>query len=193
MDRRRFTQLAAAATVAGGASPVTAVPAPGLTEESIAAAWLATLPLIEAAAARARMTDPHARIRMAGLNAFVHARMLVNARFRAITTPNNDTLYSQAFVDLTRGPVTLTIPDVGARYQSVAVMADAFRCARTPSNRSFSHAFLLAASYSLSVTQMHLRSIPRTNSWEPIKGRTYFGGTACPSIAVVASSASSNK
>jgi hypothetical protein len=122
MDRRRFTQLAAAATVAGGASPVTAVPAPGLTEESIAAAWLATLPLIEAAAARARMTDPHARIRMAGLNAFVHARMLVNARFRAITTPNNDTLYSQAFVDLTRGPVTLTIPDVGARYQSVAVM-----------------------------------------------------------------------
>jgi hypothetical protein len=122
MDRRRFSQLAAAATVAGSGSPLAAAPAPSLTEDSIAAAWLATLPLIEAAAARARMTDPTARIKMAGLNAFVHARVLVNARFHAITTPNNDTLYSQAFVDLTKGPVKLTIPDVGARYQSVAIM-----------------------------------------------------------------------
>jgi hypothetical protein len=122
MDRRRFSQLAAAAAVMGGASPVSAAAGAGLTEDSIAAAWLATLPLIEASAARARMTDPQARLKMAGLNAFVHARGLVNARFRAITTPNNDTLYSQAFVDLTHGPVTLTVPDVGARYQSVAIM-----------------------------------------------------------------------
>jgi len=121
MDRRRFSQLAAAA-VASGASPVEAGAGPGLTEESVAAAWLATLPLIEAGAARARMTDPNARIKMAGLNAFVDARMLVNARFRGITTPNNDTLYSQAFVDLTKGPVKLTVPDVGERYQSVAIM-----------------------------------------------------------------------
>ncbi len=122
MDRRRFSHLAAAATLVGGASPVMAAPGAVLTEDNIAAAWLATLPLIEASAARARMTDPNARLKMAGLNAFVHARVLVNARFRAITTPNNDTLYSQAFVDLTQGPVTLTIPDVGARYQSVAIM-----------------------------------------------------------------------
>jgi len=122
MDRRRFSQLAAAATVKGGASPVSAASGAGLTEDSIAAAWLATLPLIEASAARARMTDPNARLKMAGLNAFVHARVLVNARFHAITTPNNDTLYSQAFVDLTKGPVTLTISDAGARYQSVAIM-----------------------------------------------------------------------
>jgi hypothetical protein len=122
MDRRRFSQLAIAATVAGDASQVAAAGDPGLTEESIAAAWLATLPLIEVSAARARMTDPDARIKMAGLNAFVHARMLVNARFHAITTPNNDTLYSQAFIDLTKGPVELTISDVGARYQSVAIM-----------------------------------------------------------------------
>ena len=122
MDRRRFSQLVAAATVVGGASPVTAAPEPALTDDSVAASWLATLPLIESAAARARMTDPNARIKMARLNAFVHARVLVNARFHAITTPNNDTLYSQAFVDLTKGPVTLTIPDVGARYQSVAIM-----------------------------------------------------------------------
>ena len=122
MNRRRFSQLAAASTVAGASSPVTAAPPPGLTADSVAAAWLATLPLIETSAARARMTDPEARLKMAGLNTFVHARILVNARFHAITTPNNDTLYSQAFVDLTKGPVQLTLPDVGARYQSVAIM-----------------------------------------------------------------------
>jgi hypothetical protein len=48
--------------------------------------------------------------------------VLVNAHFHAITTPNNDTLYSQAFIDLTHGPVTLAIPDMGDRYQSVAIM-----------------------------------------------------------------------
>ena len=122
MDRRRFAQLSIAAAVAGSASSAAAAPGAGLTDDSIAAAWLATLPLIEAWAARARMTDPNARIKMAGLNAFVHARELVNARFRAITTPNNDTLYSQAFVDLTNGPVELAVPDVGERYQSVAIM-----------------------------------------------------------------------
>ena len=122
MDRRRFSHLAAAAAVTGGASPAAAAATAGLTPDAIAAAWLATLPVIEVAAARGRMTDPSARLKMAGLNAFVHARVLVNARFRGITTPNNDTLYSQAFVDLTNGPVELTVPDVGARYQSVAVM-----------------------------------------------------------------------
>ena len=121
MDRRRLVQLAAAATAVGAASKATAAPGV-ITADAISEAWLATLPLVEAAAARVRMTDPQAPIRMAGLNDFVHARRLVNARIRAITTPNNDTFYSQAFVDLTKGPVRLTVPDVGDRYQSVAIM-----------------------------------------------------------------------
>jgi hypothetical protein len=121
MDRRRFVQLGAAATAAGGASEATAAPG-AITEAGIADAWLALLPLVEAASARARMTNPQAPIKMAGLNDFVHARRLVNAHIRAITTPNNDTLYSQAFVDLTQGPVQLAMPGAGDRYQSVAIM-----------------------------------------------------------------------
>jgi len=39
-----------------------------------------------------------------------------------VTTPNNDTLYSSAQLDLSRGPVTLTVPPSGARYLSVALM-----------------------------------------------------------------------
>jgi hypothetical protein len=123
MNRRRFVQsTTAAATVAAAASGATAASSDVLTVDGVATAWLAALPLIEVAAARARETDPKAPVRLAGLNSFVHARRLVIPRIHAITTPNNDTFYSQAFVDLTRGPVQLTVPDVGARYQSVAIM-----------------------------------------------------------------------
>ncbi len=48
--------------------------------------------------------------------------MLADHASRAVTTPNNDTLYSTAFLDLTQGPVTLTVPATGARYWSAAVM-----------------------------------------------------------------------
>jgi hypothetical protein len=39
-----------------------------------------------------------------------------------VTTPNNDTLYSSAFLDLSKGPVELDIPALPGRYHSVAVM-----------------------------------------------------------------------
>ncbi len=85
-------------------------------------AWLYVLPLIEMAAARIRMTDQNRPGQHAGLNALVHAEHLVGPEDRGITTPNNDTLYSNAFIDLTKGPLTLTVPDAGRRYLSVAVM-----------------------------------------------------------------------
>ncbi|MDZ4376504.1 MAG: DUF1254 domain-containing protein [Phenylobacterium sp.] len=81
------------------------------------AAWLYALPLIEMASPRTR--------RFAGgapLNAFAHGRDLVGHADRDITTPNNDTLYSSAHVDLSHGPVTLTLPPTGERYISLALM-----------------------------------------------------------------------
>ena len=57
-----------------------------------------------------------------GSNLLVHRTDLSGPRDRTITTPNNDTLYSTAFLDLASGPVTLTIPKLDGRYASVAVM-----------------------------------------------------------------------
>jgi hypothetical protein len=39
-----------------------------------------------------------------------------------VTSPNNDTLYSAGWLDLTQGPVTATLPDVGQRYFSLQLM-----------------------------------------------------------------------
>lgn len=41
---------------------------------------------------------------------------------RGVTMPNNDTIYASAFVDLTGGPATFTVPPFAGRYGSLQVM-----------------------------------------------------------------------
>jgi hypothetical protein len=80
-------------------------------------AWFYALPLIEFAGARARGAALGAR-----LNRFVSLPNLADHRSRMVTTPNNDTLYASAQLDLGAGPLTLTIPPSGERYVSLALM-----------------------------------------------------------------------
>ncbi len=54
------------------------------------------------------------------LNRFIHARQLATHRARAVTTPNTDTLYSSAWLDLSVEPLFLSVPDMGERYYSFA-------------------------------------------------------------------------
>lgn len=56
------------------------------------------------------------------LNTLVHARMLADHTSRFVTTPNNDTLYSSANLDLRFGPVRIDVPNFTARYNSLAFM-----------------------------------------------------------------------
>jgi hypothetical protein len=57
------------------------------------------------------------------LNRFIHMRQPADHRARAVTTPNTDTLYSSAWLDLSAEPVFLTVPDMGRRYYSFAFMS----------------------------------------------------------------------
>ena len=56
------------------------------------------------------------------LNRFRHVPTLADARARAVTTPNNDTLYSSAWLDLSQEPLFLTVPPVGDLYYSYAFL-----------------------------------------------------------------------
>ena len=85
-------------------------------------AYIYGLPLIEMAQARARMLRGDTGGQPAGINQFRPTRNLAGPANRTITSPNNDTLYNNAWLDLTKGPVTLTIPPTGDRYISVALM-----------------------------------------------------------------------
>jgi hypothetical protein len=56
------------------------------------------------------------------VNSFAHRRTLADHRHRMLTTPNNDTLYSSAVIDLSAGPVALEVPEFGNRYYSIAFL-----------------------------------------------------------------------
>ena len=85
--------------------------------EAAREAWIYALPLIEVASTRTGIGSFGG-----GINTLTHLRDLADHTSRAVTTPNNDTLYSSAQLDLSRGPVTLTLPASGERYVSLALM-----------------------------------------------------------------------
>ncbi len=108
-----FAGHAADAPVQAQAQPATATP--------IQDAFLYAFPVFEFAKVRYAATFGAPPERSA-LNRFQHQRTLSGPSARFITTPNNDTLYSSAFIDLSAGPVELSTPDFGTRYWSVSLM-----------------------------------------------------------------------
>ncbi|WP_269849905.1 DUF1254 domain-containing protein [Methanosarcina horonobensis] len=67
--------------------------------------------------------DPK-RVPYAPVNHFWHADELMDATYRDGGCPNNDTLYSLAWVDLSKEPVILTVPEIPAdRYWTFELMS----------------------------------------------------------------------
>jgi hypothetical protein len=58
----------------------------------------------------------------APLNQISHTHRLATADDRVIVRPNNDTFYSSAWLDLSRGPLLLNVPAMGERYYSLQIM-----------------------------------------------------------------------
>ena len=50
------------------------------------------------------------------VNLFSHSRQLLGPANRRVVTPNNDTLYTNAWLDLSRGPLLVHAPDTAGRY-----------------------------------------------------------------------------
>ncbi|HUH85538.1 MAG TPA: DUF1254 domain-containing protein [Stellaceae bacterium] len=119
MHRRRFIEALGATGVLGMA-PASAEPSD--VKADARTAWLYVLPLIEMANARTRILQRRGDGRHPPVNAFIHQPRLAGPQARTVTTPNCDTIYSTAFVDLTEGPVGLRVPDPGARYLSVQIL-----------------------------------------------------------------------
>ena len=80
--------------------------------------WKFVLPLVEVMSPKIRaFVDEDS-----SLNRLSHKRDLVTHRSRTAPAPNNDTLYSAAHLDLSAGPIDITLPATGDRYISVALM-----------------------------------------------------------------------
>ncbi|MGA2792926.1 MAG: DUF1254 domain-containing protein [Roseiarcus sp.] len=55
-------------------------------------------------------------------NTFLHTRALSTPATAVVTAVNSDTLLSRAWIDLSRGPLIIHLPDTADRYYSLALM-----------------------------------------------------------------------
>jgi hypothetical protein len=80
-------------------------------------AFIYALPLTEIANVRDRLLG-------AGLPAgrFFPQKGIATPVDRIVTTPNADTIYANAFIDLRHGPANLSLPPLGERYGSMLLM-----------------------------------------------------------------------
>jgi hypothetical protein len=96
------------------------------------AAIVQTLPLFEMMRMRAATTarrhpalgfaadDRTSRLRW--VNQFTHTHRRLGPGDREVVSPNNDTVYSNAWLDLSQGPVLIDTPDMGDRYWTLGLL-----------------------------------------------------------------------
>ena len=87
-----------------------AAPAAGPDMKRLASeAWVYAFPLV--------LTDVTRETQSAGLapNTFKHRRTTPDASSTDVANPNPDFLYSNAWLDLSKGPVLLSVPDTKGR------------------------------------------------------------------------------
>ena len=61
-------------------------------------------------------------VRRVPMNQFYHAAAFPTAVFKVVVRSNVDTLYSSAWLDLSREPMVLSVPDTGGRYYLMHMM-----------------------------------------------------------------------
>lgn len=120
--RSRFVALAACGLVgAAVAAPAPGAAADPLTEgeaaQLAADAYVYGYPLVTMEYTRRVMTNAaEPQGTHAPMGQFVRMRAYPTAAFRDVTAPNADTLYSTAWLDLSKEPYVLSLPDMGDRY-----------------------------------------------------------------------------
>ncbi|RZM04527.1 MAG: DUF1254 domain-containing protein [Variovorax sp.] len=91
-----------------------------------------TLPLFEMMRMRAATTARrHPRLGFAApepgstlrwVNQFTHTHRRLGPDDREVVSPNNDTVYSNAWLDLSEGPVVIESPEMGERYWTLGLL-----------------------------------------------------------------------
>lgn len=113
--RRELLRMAALLPLAAGSARLMAA-----TDTDLRAAFFFAYPLYEFA--RSEQTIANAVDGPGLLNSVKQRAQLSDPGTRSVTAPNNDTIYSSAFLDLSAGPVEVQLPDVPDRYFSAAFM-----------------------------------------------------------------------
>jgi hypothetical protein len=121
-----FAPMAAAQTV----SPLAAISEPEAHAIGVEA-YLYFYPLVTMELTRQQLTniEPGKEPGHGPMNSFANIPEFPSADFKGVVRPNFDTLYSIAWLDLTKEPMIVSVPDTGGRYYLMPMLdmwTDAF-------------------------------------------------------------------
>ena len=86
-------------------------------EEDIVNAYIYGFPLVLTNTTKDVLTDtPTLTEYKAPINQFLNKKTFPDPSFTEVVSPNADTLYSQAWLDVSKEPIILTVPEMGDRY-----------------------------------------------------------------------------
>jgi hypothetical protein len=108
-------------------APTVAQSPSGLSADQIQSiatdAYIYFYPLVTMDVTRRQMTNVDKSDGLRGpMNAFTNVPTFPTAEMREVVRPNFDTLYSSGFLDLTKGPVVISVPDTGGRYYMLPML-----------------------------------------------------------------------
>ncbi len=123
--RRAPHRPAAVAAPAPAPAPVVAIePLPDTPEiQHLRAAFQFAFPVYAMMQTRSVTLGKAQAFGIDGRNRLLPKQKLADASDRDVTTPNNDTLYASAWLDLTAGPLAFELPPLPVRYHSAALMS----------------------------------------------------------------------
>ena len=116
----------------------------------------------------------------APMGQFANLREYPNASFRDITAPNADTLYSSAFLDLTKEPYVLSLPDEAGRYYLMPMLSgwtDVFQVPGKRTTGTKAQTYAITGPGWKGTLPAGLKELKSPTGMVWILGRTYCTGT----------------
>lgn len=113
-------------------------------------------------------------------NSIVSQRNLTDASFREGGRPNNDTMYSTGYLDLSKEPIIITVPDMGTRYYTIQLInfdADNFGYIGTRATGNRAGAYALVGPNWNGQLPKSIKAVRRASTpWILIGGRVLVNG-----------------
>ncbi len=145
-------------------------------------AYVYGYPLVTMEMTRRVMTNTiESKDNHAPMGQFHNARTYPDAAFRDVTAPNADTLYSTAWLDLSKEPYILSIPDEGDRYYLMPMLSGWTDVFQVPGKRTTSdkaQKFAITGPNWKGDLPKGVKELKAPTSMVWILGRTYCTGTA---------------
>lgn len=142
-------------------------------------AYVWGMPLVAAAQIRANFSAPNGDSPGVPINRFTHRRKLAGPEMRVGVGPNNDTIYSLAWLDLSDGPLILTTPDFGKRYYTFSINLGDTSAAQSLGQRTHGSQmpplFIHGPGYNGPVPA-DMVDVPSTTRYVNLAGRILVGG-----------------